>query len=215
MRKFILAFAAALFAAQAPAQLLSSEFKVAGVHIGDSPSDVLKALRAEGYGVTRVSRSDSFAQRLSDAKNAELRRPLDRVRSTDIEVIIAEEADQRVRVRFDDGATGSRVVSSVHYEASSVARPFSRILKTLVDRYGRPQASDGTGAFWCTNDPPDVCLAGGVHGGRLKVGHDYRCFNPSCELTTIELQPGTDLLNLWKARFDKALAPLLRSKDAF
>jgi hypothetical protein len=208
----IIAFAAVLATQAAAAQ---SQFSIAGVHVGEKPADVLSRLRSEGYGVVKVSRSDSFRQRLSDARNAELRQPHDRVRTTDVGTIVATHYDQRIRVNFDDDATGSRIVSSIHYDASSVAHPFNRVRATMVRRYGRPRAEDGTGPVWCTNDTPDVCLAHGVRGDRLKVGHDYRGFDPAAELTTIELVAGNDLVGSWEEGFRAALAQVLKSRDAF
>jgi hypothetical protein len=119
-----------------------------GIHVGENPSDAVNALMQQGYRITSTSRSESFTQRLSDAKNAQLRPATVAVRNTDIASIAAEQGDQRIRVNFDDDAAGVRAVSSVHYDASSLAHPFDRVLKTLIERYGRPQAGDGTGSVW-------------------------------------------------------------------
>jgi hypothetical protein len=194
-----------------------NRFSIAGAYIGEKPADALNALKGEGYRIATVSQSDSFKQRLSDARNTELRRPFDKVRATDVASVIAIQADQRIRINFDDDAAGSRVVSSIYYQGSFVAHPFDRVRRTMVSRYGHPQAEDGTGPVWCTRDPPGVCLAHGVHGDRLKVGHDYRGFDPTSgpQFTTIELGAGNDLLDSWREGFHAALARLLKSTDAF
>jgi hypothetical protein len=216
LRKFIIAVAALLVNQAAPAAgPVSGHFSVAGIQIGDRPAAALAALMREGYRIERTSRSDSFRQRLSDATNAELRHPSEKVRITDFASAFAEQGDQRIRVNFDDDATGSRVVSSVYYEASAVAHPFGRVRRMILDRYGRPRAEDGSGSVWCTTDPPDVCLAEGRRGERLKLGHDYRGFDPDAALTTIRLDAGKDLLDSWDAAFRSALATRLKSRDAF
>lgn len=213
----MLAFAAAtvLLATPAAAKPMQSPFNIAGAHIGQRAADVLRGLRSQGYRIAKASQSASFRQRLSDARNAELRQPYDKVRTTDVGSVIATQADQHIRVNFDDDATGSRVVSAIYYDASSVAHPFGRVRATMIDRYGQPQAEDGTGPVWCANDAPGVCLAHGARGDRLKVGHDYRTFDPSTELTTIELVAGTNLVKSWQVGFRAALARLLKSRDAF
>ncbi|WP_294120635.1 hypothetical protein [Sphingomonas sp.] len=206
---------ALLCGSPAAAKPVPSTFSIAGVHIGQKPADVLSALRREGYRIAKVSQSDSFRQRLSDARNAELRQPYDKARATDVGNVIAAQADQRIRVNFDDDATGSRVVSAIYYEASSVVHPFDRVRATMIGRYGQPEAEDGTGPVWCVNDAPDVCKAHGVLGDRLKVGHDHRGFDHSAELTTIELVAGIDSSKSWQDGFRAALARLLKSRDAF
>lgn len=215
MRKFAIATAVVAISTQTATKPLPSPFTIAGINIGEKPTEVLRDLRREGYRIVKVSQSDSFRQRLSDARNAELRQPFSKAKTTDVRSVMATQADQRIRVNFDDDAIGSRVVSSIYYDASYVAHPFSRVRATMINRYGRPKVEDGTGTVWCINDPADVCLAHGVRGDRLKVGHDYRGFDPSSELTTIELVAGNDLSKAWLAGFREALTRLLQSKDAF
>ena len=190
-------------------------FSIAGIGIGDKPANVFSALRREGYLAIRVTRSASFTQRLTDARNAELRLPPNKTKVTDIGSVSAVVADQRLWIAFDDDATGSRVVSAVNYEASYVAHPFPQVRRKLIERYGEPQATDGTGSAWCSLDPAEICLAGGRRGQRIKVGFGYRGFDPNTELTTIRLEAGEYLLQRWKAAFRAALARSLKSRDAF
>jgi hypothetical protein len=194
---------------------VTSRLSISGIHTGDVSTQVFAALRRENYAVVRVSRSESFRDRLSDALNVELRQATRREQATAIDSVRALIGDQRLLIRFDDDAKGNRVVSSVHYEASSIARPFKLVGRMLTERYGPPTASDGTGAVWCEADPPQVCLASGVRGSRLKLGHDYRGFDLNSELTTIQLEVGTETRAGWAAGFKAALARLMRSKNAF
>ena len=140
--------ATAISSAQAVTKPMPPTFSIAGIHIGERPADVLSDLKRAGYRVVKVSQSDTFKQRLSDARNAELRQPNDRGRTTDVGSVFATQADQHIRVNFDDNSTGSRVVSAIFYEASSVAHPFGRGRATMISRYGQPQAEDGTGPVW-------------------------------------------------------------------
>ena len=191
------------------------QLAISGIRIGQSPAASLKSLKSEGYRITSVVQSASFRQRLADARNAELRVPSDPAKSTEVSSVLATQADQHIRINYDDDATGARVASSIHFDASSVAHPFGHIRATLINRYGPPQAEDGTGSVWCTGDQPNICLAHGVRGNRLKVGHDYRGFDPASKLTTIELVAGDDLRKSWRDGFRGALSRLVKSKNAF
>ena len=193
-------------------------FSIAGIGIGDKSINVFSSLRREGYKVIRITRSASFTQRLTDARNAELRLPPNKTKVTDIGSVYAVVADQRLWVTFDDDASGSRVVSAVNYEASYVAHPFPQVRRKLTERYGEPQATDGTGSAWCSLDPAEICLAGGRRGERIKIGFGYRGFDPTAEtaeLTTIRLDAGEYLIQRWRAAFRAALSKAVKTRDAF
>lgn len=190
-------------------------FAIADIHVGDSPSEVKASLRRAGYNLTKVTMTDSYRQRLLDARSSVLHGSGNRDKAKDVGRIAAFSADQRINVTFEDDSSGSRVVSKVYYEAPSLVRPFSIVRTEIINRYGAPLASNGTGSVWCVNDSKGACMDEANHSPRLKIGHDHEGFDISAELTTLELDAGADTKRAWMVAHRLDLARLLRSPDAF
>jgi hypothetical protein len=195
------------------ASMISQQFAVAGIKLRDAPQDVRTALTAAGYEISIVKQTDSYAQRLNDARAIELRRPRSKVRSLAVGSISASRQDQKIVVRFEDDSRGSRIVGQVSYVGIDIAHPFNSARTTLIQRFGPPTTNRPQSATWCLAGG-ETCDAGGVmekDSISVRAESDLSRRN----VTSIQMSVGDDTRKAWDAAHRIDLKRSLSAKDAF
>lgn len=195
--------------------MLTESYAVGGVHLGDSPATARAELLALGYSIT-VQYSASYQQRLLAAKAEGSGRQPAVTKPTGIGSYQAVNGSQRVTVRFDDNASGQRVVSRVRYTAPELAHPYDAALRTLVARNGTPTKVRPYGVVWCGAVPGSEGEENGCDVGVPALGDSLTIrqqggFSPTIVL--VELETGTKTLKVWAAAHEADLRRLARERD--
>ena len=203
-------FAVPIFALAA--MQMAPGYSVAGVRLGNAPDQTKSALLAAGYRIESVKPTDSYAQRLQDARSTELRLPTSKIRKLAIGILIAVREDQRITVRFDDDERGLRVAAEVRYVAADVAHPYSVVRQMLMDRLGPPTKVRPQSSAWCVGGGED-CDAGSV------MDEDSIAVRAESDLgrniTTINLRVGAITRREWNLAHRADLKRLVKAPNSF